>query len=85
MTLSGNNLYATSADYGGGSPDEFITALLTISLYFIIKLFKDNKRNQYKHIGKYMFVIVLMVGFVFLLKFNFILFFVGLLVPSYIY
>lgn len=85
MTLSGNNLYATSADYGGGSPDEFITALLTISLYFIIKLFKDNKSNQYKHIGKYMFVIGLMVGFVFLLKFNFILFFVGLLVPIYIY
>ena len=32
-----------------------------------------------------MFVIGLMVGFVFLLKFNFILFFVGLLVPIYIY
>ncbi len=49
MTLSGNNLYATSADYGGGSPDEFITALLTISLYFIIKLFKDNKKPIQTH------------------------------------
>ena len=84
MTLSGN-IYVNHVDFGGGSPDEFITALLAISLYFIIKLFKDNKSNQYKYIGRYMFVIGLMIGFVFLLKFNFILFFVGLLVPIYIY
>lgn len=82
MMLAGR-IYTNEADLGGGSPDEFAAPLIVMSLYYVIKLFKDKKVIDGGQLE--MFAIGVLGGLIVLLKFNIFVFTVGLMGPLFIY
>ena len=75
-----NGIYTTNGEFGGGGPEDFILLLFTMSLYTLIKLI-NHKPAKAKPFVKSMFFIGLFTGCIFLLKLNYIVFSVGLLLP----
>lgn len=74
LSLATACIYATcifSFTAFGGSAEEFILTLMLISLYFLIKFFKENK---VKHPPIYMFIHGIMLTAAFLIKLNLVVF-----------
>ena len=66
----------------GGSADEFMMSIFAVALYLIIKGIKS--KAIYSKFEKEMFWIGVLSGVIVLIKFNFLLFVVGLLLPVFI-
>lgn len=81
MNVLTSRVYVYGRDYGGGSPDEFVSPLFVISIYLLAKLLKEHECDE-KDCPK-LFWLGFAGGLIFLLKFNFFLFTVGLLLPLF--
>ncbi len=81
MTVLTSRIYVYGRDYGGGSPDEFTAPLFVISIYLAVKLLKDRECGE-KDCPK-LFWLGVAGGLIFLLKFNFFVFTVGLMLPLF--
>lgn len=81
MTVLTSRIYIYGRDYGGGSPDEFTAPLFVISIYLAVKLLKDREYGE-KDCPK-LFWLGFAGGLIFLLKFNFFVFTVGLMLPLF--
>lgn len=81
MTALTSRIYVYGRDYGGGSPDEFVSPLFVISIYLMVKLLKDRECVE-KDYPK-LFWLGFAGGLIFLLKFNFFVFTVGLMFPLF--
>lgn len=81
MAVLTNKVYAYGRDYGGGSPDEFVAPLFVISMYLMVKLLKDRKCGEKD--GSKLFLLGFSGALIFLLKFNFFVFTVGLMLPLF--
>ncbi len=57
----------------GGTCEEFMTAFIVMSLYFFLRIFKEDGDNP-----KYMYINGLLGGIILFMKFNITLYFVGL-------
>jgi len=73
-------IYADGGEFGGGGPEEFMLPIFTICLYMLIQLVKFPPTTL-TPIRNKMFLFGLLTGFIFLLKFTFVVFSVGLLLP----
>lgn len=78
-----NGFYMFNNDFGGGSPDEFVIPLFSISLYMIIKLFKEQ--NILKSKPLYWLTIGILSSFIFQLKFSHLSVVFGLIFPILFY
>lgn len=83
VMMLAERIYTNGTDYGGGSPDEFAAPLIVMSLYFVIRLFKDKKDISGGSLE--MFAVGVLGGLIVLLKFNLFAFTVGLMAPIFIY
>lgn len=83
IAILSNGFYMLGNDFGGGSPDEFVIPLFSISLYLIIKLFKEQ--NILKSKPLYWLTIGVMSSLIFQLKFSHLSVVLGLIFPILFY
>lgn len=75
-------IYTVNADLGGGGPEEFMLPIFAIGLYTIIKLIKTKAEDRVDGLLiKSMFLLGILTGCLFFLKFTYIVFCVGLVLP----
>lgn len=80
LVFAADTYYVPSQlDMGGGSPEEFCLPFLALSLYLLTLQYKQQRFS-----ARFMLCHGVMMGCVCLIKFNFLLYWVGLLLPTYI-
>ncbi len=75
-------LYADAFNYGGGGPDEFCRAVMIAALYYFVLFFQKRERDVNGYRLWHTALLGFLAGCVFLMKFNYITFWLGFLIAA---